>query len=120
MTTDVKYLTLTDENFELEVLQSHTLVMVDFWAVWCGPCRIMNPVIAAIAEQFLGKVKVGKLNADDYEQLATRYHIEAIPTLLFFYQGQIVDRLAGVVSESALSDRLHDLLKHDAPVESSV
>ncbi|MGF1493779.1 MAG: thioredoxin [Microcoleaceae cyanobacterium] len=118
MSNNVHYVTLTAENFETEVLQSPVPVIVDFWAAWCGPCRVMNPVVESTAEEFAGVVKVGKLNIDDYPDLATDFHIEAIPTLLMFYQGEVIDRISGVVSQVALSDRIQELLDQYARVES--
>ncbi len=106
MTNSVQYITLTDKNFEAEVIHSNSPVLVDFWAPWCGPCRVMNPIIEGIAAEFEGTVKVAKLNADDYEDVATQYHVEAIPSLMFFQQGQVVHRLEGVVSQEDLADEM--------------
>ncbi|MEB3283196.1 MAG: thioredoxin [Lyngbya sp.] len=114
MSDAAKYITLTDENFEVEVLKSTTPVVVDFWAPWCGPCRVMNPIIEGLAAEFDGVVKVGKLNVDNYEQLATQYRIEAIPTLLFFSQGEVVYRVSGVVDASVLSNQVQELLDQAA------
>jgi thioredoxin 1 len=75
---------LTTENWEKEVVQSDKPVLVDFWAVWCGPCRLLAPTIDAIAEQFKGKIKVGKLNTDDHQDIAVRYGISAIPQVMIF------------------------------------
>ncbi len=89
-------LTLTEENFDKEVLQSDTPVLVDFWATWCAPCRMIAPVISAIAEEYEGKLKVGKVNVDENSQLAIRYGIRAIPTLLLFKEGKVVEQMVGV------------------------
>lgn len=110
MTEDVKYITITENNFEAEVINSDMPVVVDFFAPWCGPCRVMNPIVNDVAEEFAGVVKVGKLNIDDFENLATEYRIEAIPTLLFFKDGQVVDRIAKLISKKSLAEKIETLL----------
>jgi thioredoxin 1 len=105
-----QYITLTDENFEVEVVQSDIPVIVDFWAAWCGPCRLINPIIESLAEEFAGKVKVAKLNIDDYGDLASSYHIMGVPTLLFFKGGSLIDRTEGVIPQEAIAERLNALL----------
>lgn len=89
----------TDANFAAEVLQSEQPVVVDFWAPWCGPCRVVGPRIDALAETVGDGVKVGKLNVDDNRQTAMDYEIQAIPTVLIFREGRVVNRLVGVSSE---------------------
>lgn len=100
-------LTVTKENFDQEVLQSEQLVMVDFWAAWCGPCRMVAPTVEQVAEEFQGKAKVVKVNVDDNGELAERYRIMTIPTLMVFKNGNVVDSLVGVRTKEELSNMLN-------------
>ena len=86
-------------NFEQEVLQSDIPVMVDFWAPWCVPCRVIAPLVERLAEQYAGRLKVTKLNVDENHELAIRYRVMSIPTLIFFKNGQVIDRIIGVPRE---------------------
>jgi thioredoxin 1 len=93
-------LTLEDSNFDAEVLKSETPVLVDFWAEWCGPCKMMAPTVDAIATEYAGKVKVGKLDVDASGGTAMRYNIRGIPTLLLFKDGRVVEMRVGAVGKS--------------------
>lgn len=87
--------TATDANFETDVVGSPQLALVDFWAEWCGPCRMLGPTIEAIADEYAGKMKVFKMNVDENPATPTRFHIRGIPTVIFFKGGQMVDQLVG-------------------------
>jgi thioredoxin 1 len=93
-------LTFTDGSFEADVLNSEVPVLVDFWAEWCGPCRMMGPTVDAISDEFAGRLKVGKVNVDDNGNTAMRYRIQGIPTLLLFKNGKVVDMRVGAVGKS--------------------
>jgi len=101
---------LTSADFDAEVLQSEVPVLVDFWAPWCGPCRMMGPVIDAVAETYAGRVKVGKVNVDEASDLAGRYGVRSIPTLVIFKGGQQADMVVGAVPEAELAQRLDRVL----------
>ena len=100
----------SDTNFEQEVIQSPTPVLVDLWAAWCGPCRLIAPVVEELAGTYAGKVKMGKVNVDDYPQLAAQFRVMNIPTLLLFKGGQEVDRIVGVVPKQELARHLDQVL----------
>lgn len=102
--------TITDQNFSQEVEQSGQPVLVDFWAPWCGPCRMLSPMIAELAEEFKGRAKVCKLNTDENPNIATRFQISAIPALLFFKDGKVAEQLTGVRPKPEIKSVLERLL----------
>jgi thioredoxin 1 len=97
---------ITDQNFEAEVLQSSLPVLVDFWATWCGPCRMIAPVVGELATENAGSVKVCKINIDDSPAIAAGYGVSSIPTLIIFKNGEIVDRFVGVQPKKRLQEAL--------------
>jgi thioredoxin 1 len=97
---------LTAENFDQEVIKSSTPVLVDFWAEWCGPCKMVAPILDELASEYDGKVKVGKVNIDDHQSLASEYGIRAIPTLLLFKDGQVADQIVGLRSKRDFQAKL--------------
>ncbi len=105
-----RYVNLTEDNFENEVLKSDQPVLVDFWADWCAPCHRIAPVIEELAHEFDGTATIAKLNVDEEPELARRYGIRSIPSLLFFRSGEAVDRLAGVQPKRVLSEKLAELV----------
>jgi thioredoxin 1 len=94
--------TLTQESFGTEVLKSSTPVLVDFWAEWCGPCKMIAPILDELAAEYDGRVKIGKVNIDEQQALAAEYGVRAIPTLLLFHQGQVADQMVGLRSKRDL------------------
>ena len=101
-----KIKTFSDEDFDAQVVKAETPVLVDFWAEWCGPCRMIAPTVEALAAEFDGKVVVGKLNVDDNPIATTRYGVRGIPTLLLFKGGQIVESIVGVADKTHLKNLL--------------
>jgi thioredoxin 1 len=102
--------TLTGSNFDPEVIKSATPVLVDFWAEWCGPCKMVAPILDELATEYNGKLKIGKVNIDEHQPLATQYGIRAIPTLLIFKQGQVVDQVVGLRSKKDFKLKLDRVL----------
>ena len=103
-----KYIELTAADFDATVAEGVTLV--DFWAPWCGPCRMIAPVIEELAEEFDGKAKICKVNTDEEQDIAVKYGIRSIPTILFFKDGEIVEQMVGAASKDAFASKLNELL----------
>ena len=101
---------VTDKNFEAEVLKSNLPVLVDFWAEWCGPCRMISPIVEEIAKDLQGKLKVAKVNVDEAQELAAQFNIMSIPTLLIFKKGQPVEQMVGAMSKDQLLTRINTQL----------
>ncbi len=106
----MNHIEITDANFKAQVLDSQVPVVVDFWAPWCGPCRMLGPVVEGLAEEYQGRVKVAKINTDENPEAASALQIAAIPTVLFFKGGKLVDRAVGVSPRSDLQRRIEALL----------
>ncbi len=101
---------VTNDTFDSVVLQSKSLVMVDFWATWCGPCKIIVPVVEELAKEYAGKVSFAKVNTDENPDLASRYNIRGIPTLMFFKEGKVMDQVVGAVPKAQLKSKLDSLI----------
>lgn len=100
----------TDNTFQTDVIKSSVPVMVDFYADWCGPCRMLGPVIEELAEEYEGKIKVGKVNVDENPEISQTFGIQSIPTILFFKEGKVVDKTVGVQSKDTLQNKLDALV----------
>jgi len=101
---------VTSDNFEETVLKAQNLVMVDFWATWCGPCKIVSPVVEELAKEYEGRVLFAKVNTDENPDLASRYNIRGIPTLMFFKDGKVADQIVGAVPKAQLKSKIDSLL----------
>jgi len=107
---EVNVLTITSENYTQEVEQSDKIVLIDFWASWCGPCKMMSPIIDNVAKQLDGQVKVGKINVDAETELAVKYNIVSIPTLVIIKDGEVVKTFVGVQSKDTIIEALNEEL----------
>ena len=105
-----KPIELTDSNFDDEVLKSETPVLVDFWAAWCGPCKMIAPVVEELAGEYEGQVKIGKVNVDYNQSAAAKFGIRSIPTLLVFNNGEVVDQIVGAVPKPVIKQKLDSVL----------
>lgn len=103
---------ITDGNFNDEIESGEGLAMVDFWAEWCGPCRMVGPVIEALAKEYEGQVKVGKLDVDENPATATRFNVRSIPSILFFKDGELVDTVMGALPKASFAQKIDALLEH--------
>ena len=104
-----KTLEFTSENFESDVIKADKPVLVDFWAEWCGPCKMLTPTIDSLAEEFEGKYSIGKLNVDDHSEVAAKYGIRSIPCLLFFKNGKVEQQVVGAVDKNQIASILENL-----------
>ncbi|MBI1937130.1 MAG: thioredoxin [Ignavibacteriales bacterium] len=106
----MKPATFTDSNFDAEALKSDVPVVVDFWAAWCGPCRMIAPIIEELADEYQGKIKVGKLDVDENQQTAIKYGVRSIPTVLFLKGGEVKDTIIGAVPKTIFVEKLNKLV----------
>ena len=106
----MKPITFTDGNFDAEALKSEVPVIVDFWAAWCGPCRMIAPIIEELAGEYEGKIKIGKLDVDENQQTAIKYGVRSIPTVLFFKDGKVAETIIGAVPKSMFAEKITKLV----------
>ena len=102
---------LTDESFEAEVIQSAVPVLVDFWAEWCGPCRMVAPIVDELSQEYEGRLKVGKVDVDSEKKVASEFNIRSIPTLLIFKDGKLADQISGAVPKNHLVEKVEAVLQ---------
>ena len=106
----MKPIEITDDNFEAEVVKSDKPVLIDFWAVWCGPCKLIAPIVEELAAEYDGKVKIGKLDVDNNQQTSIKFGVRSIPTLLLFKNGQLKDTIIGAVPKKNIVEKLNSVL----------
>jgi thioredoxin 1 len=106
----MKPITITDDNFEVEVAKSDKPVLIDFWATWCGPCRMIAPIVEELAVEYDGKVKIGKVDVDENQQIAIKFGVRSIPTLLIFKEGKLKDTIIGAVPKVQIINKLNAAL----------
>ncbi len=99
---------LRDDNFKAEVLQSSLPVLVDFWAPWCGPCKMVGPIVEELSKEYANKIKIGKIDIDESPKIARQYGVMSIPTLMFFKGGQVVEQVVGALSKSGLKKKIEE------------
>ena len=102
-----QYLTATDQNFKSEILDSDKVALVDFWAAWCGPCKMLGPVIEELAGEYEGKAVISKLNVDENPNTAAQYGIRSIPTMLIFKNGEVVDQMVGAMPKNMIAEKIN-------------
>jgi len=105
------HILLTGENFQKQVLDDNGVVLVDFWAPWCGPCKMISPILDEIGKKYKGKIKIGKLNVDEAGEVATKYNVMSIPSILFFKKGKVFDQIIGMQDKKNIIDKIDELLK---------
>ena len=105
----MKPITFTDDNFESEVINSDLPVLIDFWAAWCGPCKMIAPIVEELATEFEGKFKIGKLDVDENQQTAIKYGVRSIPTVLLISNGEVKDTIIGAVPKNVFVEKLNSL-----------
>ncbi|MGB5288300.1 MAG: thioredoxin [Ignavibacteriaceae bacterium] len=106
----MKLVEITDDNFETEVINSDKPVLIDFWAVWCGPCKLIAPIVEELATEYDGKVKIGKLDVDSNQQTSIKFGVRSIPTLLLFKDGKLKDTIIGAVPKKNIVDKLNSVI----------
>jgi thioredoxin 1 len=106
----MKPVEITDTNFEQEVLKSTQPVLIDFWATWCGPCRMIAPAVEELAGEYEGRARIGKLDVDNNQESALKYGVRSIPTILLFKNGEVVDRIVGAVPKNKIAEKIDALL----------
>lgn len=102
---------LNDESFNSEVVTQKGIVLIDFWAPWCGPCKMLSPIVERISQKYIDRIKVFKINTDEAPAITQQYHIRSIPTLLFFKDGEVIDTIVGAVPEDEIKEKLDKILE---------